>query len=493
MNMITPQNKSKSAGFIAILLTIIMIIGCFTTACQPTPEELVVQNKADDELQEAIAQTATPNPSASSEGNDPTQSPQSNEPIAYIEDVSSNASNTVTLEINAEVINNQPANIPVAKIAPYYFTETDVERMAKAFFGDTQFYEGTYIKNDYDILIVNLQYRISSDEELLKSDHATAGGITDLAELRAYYQKSLDRMIEDRNNAPDERQVVTTIQNTLPYALADLHNGYMGRISSWDESVVFTAFEDNELYPPSRSLANGGVPFMQLDINNPDTEYQNAKKMAEDMISEMDIDAVLGDAYLQDDPIAGSNRQYYVFCFEKMINDSKLDHTLASGMVSYSKSDDDVYEKLRAYESLEIWIEGDKLVQFAYYMPMQITEIINKNVALNIDYTKAIELAKQHAYVAYIDTYDYYSECKVTIDKIELVLARTKEANTGDYIVVPAWNFYGLRQSKLKVDDVDLKSGEWRTMNENYVLNSDYPLITVNALDGSIIDMAHGY
>ena len=43
--MIKPQKKSKSAGFTAILLTVIMIIGCFTTACQPTPEELVVQNK----------------------------------------------------------------------------------------------------------------------------------------------------------------------------------------------------------------------------------------------------------------------------------------------------------------------------------------------------------------------------------------------------------------------------------------------------------------
>jgi hypothetical protein len=367
--MIKPQKKSKSAGFTAILLTIIMIIVCFTTACQPTPEELIVQNKADDDLQEAIAQTATPIPSDvnTSDSNVTNETAsinqqvtRSKEPIDHIEDTSSNASNTVTVEINADVINSQPENIPVAKIVPYYFTEADVEQLAKTFFGDTQFYDDVYIKADYDVRILNLQYKLSNDEELLKSDHATAGGITDLAELRAYYQKSLDRMIEDRNNASDERSLLTTFMDK---GFADLGNGYMGRIRAGEEKVGFTAFEDDELYPPPRLIGSGTNSFYtQLDINNADTEYQNAKKMAEDMISKMGINAVLGDVYLSDDPTEGSARQYYVFCFEKVVNDSKLDHTLASGLLSYSKSDDDVYEELRAYETLELWIEGDKFV-----------------------------------------------------------------------------------------------------------------------------------
>ena len=476
------------------IYALLIITTIFLSACQPTPEKLVVQNKADEELQEAIAQTATPNPSASSEDNGPAQSPQSNDPIAYIEDISSNASNTVTVEINAEVINNQPDNIPVARIAPYYFTETDVERMAKAFFGDTQFYEGTFIKSDYDIRILNLQYRISNDEELLKSDHATAGGVTDLAELRAYYQKSLDRMIEDRNKAPDERQAVTNILGTWPYALTDLGNGYMGYIYAWNEGVAFMAFDDEELYSPDRALVGGTGFYTQLDIYNTDVEFQNAKQMAIRMISEMGINAALGDSYFADDPIEGSSRQYYVFCFEKVVNDSKLDHTITNGALSYSKSDDDVYEKLRAYERLELWIEGDKFVQFKYHFPMQITEIITENVALNIDYTQAVELAKQHAYVAFVDTYDNYSECKATINKIELVLVRTKQANTDDYIVVPAWNFYGFKQVKKKKDSVNYKAGEWVTLNINtHDISCDYPLITINALDGSLIDMEHGY
>ena len=177
MNMIAPQKKSKSAGFLAILLTIIMIIVCFTTACQPTPEGLIVQNKADDDLQEAIAQTAMPIPSDvnASDGNVISETAsaiqhatQSKEPIDHIEDISSNASNTVTVEIDADVINNQPDNIPVAKIESYYFTEEEVQQFATAFFGDTQFYDGVYTKSDFDTRIVKLQYRISNDEELLK-------------------------------------------------------------------------------------------------------------------------------------------------------------------------------------------------------------------------------------------------------------------------------------------------------------------------------------
>ena len=41
----------------ALLITTIIL---FTAACQKTPEKLIVQNKGDDDLQNAIEQTAAP-------------------------------------------------------------------------------------------------------------------------------------------------------------------------------------------------------------------------------------------------------------------------------------------------------------------------------------------------------------------------------------------------------------------------------------------------
>ena len=61
---------------------------------------------------------------------------------------------------------------------------------------------------------------------------------------------------------------------------------------------------------------------------------------------------------------------------------------------------------------------------------MNITEVLNENVAINIDYTQAIELAKQHAYVKFIDTYGNFTEAKLNINKIELNMVRTREEKT---------------------------------------------------------------
>ena len=47
-NMIKPTKKLRTVSFTALLLAILMIVGCFTTACQPTPEKKVVSSKTTD-------------------------------------------------------------------------------------------------------------------------------------------------------------------------------------------------------------------------------------------------------------------------------------------------------------------------------------------------------------------------------------------------------------------------------------------------------------
>ena len=469
-----------------LLITIMML----TSACQPTPEELVVQNKADDELQEAIAQTASPAPSVTSDSNSATQIPQSTGPIAYIEDISSNASNTVTVEINAEVINNQPQNIPVVKIEPKLFAEDEVKQMVQAFFGNTQLYSRKMSKEDYDQRILNLKYRISNDEELLKSDYATANGITDIADIKAHYQESLEKMIEKRESAPEVREKAdfsgcdSTDGINL---LIDTGKGFMGNVKASQDSVILSAFnDDNTNYSTRRILADMST---EIELDNDDTEYQNAKNMAVDLIDQIGIDSTVGTVYLAND---SSDRQYYVFCFEMKINETSLTHTLDSGNLSYAK--DEVYENLREYERLEVWIENDQLVQFKYSMPMKITEVLNENVAVNIDYSQAIELAKQQAYVTFIDAYGNFTEAKLIINKIELIMARTREGENGNYIIVPAWNFCGTLSKKYKPDLIERQGADengWATNMGIWGVSDT--LVTINALDGTIIDMLHGY
>ena len=478
------------------LLIIIMIL---MSACQPTPEGLIVQNKADDDLQEAIAQTATPIPDDvnASDGNVISETAsaiqhatRSKEPIDYIEDKSSNASNTVTVEINADVINNQPENIPVAKIAPKELTEEEVQQMVQAFFGNSQLYSRDLTKEDYDEWILSKQLELN-DEEKLKV-YAADRNIEDLSEARNQLQDAIDRMKTERQNAPEERATADYSELYSKHGfnlLIDTGKGFLGNVKASKDSVLLSAFNDNNRYYLERRIVNG----MPIDLNNSDMQYQEAKQMAVNLISEINFDSILGDAYLVNDNKDDPNRQFYVFCFEMKINETSIDHTLDTGNLLDGGPDAEVYEILRRYERLEIWIENGQFVQLRYLLPMNITEVLNDNVALNIDYNKAIELAKQHAYVSYIDTYGAYTEAKLNINKIELIMTRTKERENGDYIIVPAWNFSGTLSSKYI--DFEQRSladeNGWETIPGNCGLGDT--LITINALDGTIINRAGGY
>ena len=496
MKMIKPQKKSKSAGFTAILLTIIMIIAGFTTACQPTPEGLIVQNKADDDLKEAIAQTATPTSSdintsdstvTSETASANQQDTQPNEPIDYIEDISSNASNTVTVEINADVINNQPDNIPVVKIEPKEFTEQEVQQMVQAFFGNSQLYSRDLTKEDYDEWILSKQLELN-DEEKLKV-YAADRNIEDLSEARNQIQEAIDRMKRERQSASDSRVTADYSELYSEHGfnlLIDTGKGFLGNVKASKDSIVLTAFNDNDTYYLPRELYGG----LSIELNNTETQFKEAKQMAVGLTSVMDIDSILGDAYLTNDIIEGSNREFYVFCFEIPINDTSIDHTLSRGILAY----EDQYNVFQPYTRLEVWIENDQLVQFRYYKPIEVTQILNDNVAIGVDYSQAVELAKQHAYVQYVDTYDNYTEAKLSINKIELVMARTRENENGDYIIVPAWIFNGTLGKKYKPELRELQGTDeegWEILVGNE--GTGDTLLTVNALDGTMISIDHGY
>lgn len=52
VRLVKPQRKTKSAPIVSTLLAMLMIIACFTTACQPTPETQVVIGRQQDVISE---------------------------------------------------------------------------------------------------------------------------------------------------------------------------------------------------------------------------------------------------------------------------------------------------------------------------------------------------------------------------------------------------------------------------------------------------------
>ena len=67
------------------------------------------------------------------------------------------------------------------------------------------------------------------------------------------------------------------------------------------------------------------------------------------------------------------------------------------------------------------------------------------------------------------------------IQKVVLTLRRIQEQNASDVgLLVPVWDFYGSETIEY--------SGEPRT-----TLERELPILTINAIDGSVIDLTKGY
>ena len=174
-----------------------------------------------------------------------------------MEDVSSNASNTVTVEINAEVINNQPDNIPVVKIAPKEFTEDEVKQMVQSFFGNMQLYSREYTKEDYDSWILSKQLELNDEDKLKK--YASDRNIADLGKARNQLQETIERLKRERQDAPDIRDEADYSDLYSEHGLnllADTGKGFLGNVKAGKNSVLLTAFNDDNNYFMSRSLSH---------------------------------------------------------------------------------------------------------------------------------------------------------------------------------------------------------------------------------------------
>ena len=78
------------------------------------------------------------------------------------------------------------------------------------------------------------------------------------------------------------------------------------------------------------------------------------------------------------------------------------------------------------------------------------------------------------------------------VDRITLTYMRIEEADTGKYLLVPVWDFCGKEWN-----DEPLKYYTGRDWERHscYGCMNDYPesLLTINALDGTVIDRGMMY
>ena len=446
--------------------------------------------------------------------------------IYMVTDAISNDLGTIKININSNVILPDNSQVPVAYVEPVNFTQDQLENIINTFYGDVLFYDGfTQTKTDIEKRIVRMQELLSNDEKILNSDYSSLMSVpgmppeTDVSKLREYVNTRIERRRSEWESAPEEyvplSNDVIKVQpdNEFFFIKTDIGKDYMGYVSysnSYSSPGINTriecfAFEND--YNLSDALLKdisllGRVlkPYnsIQVDINTNDSAYEYAKQLAQGLIDRIGIDGVkLEEAYISGDTVTltssqegsgltyngvieSSEKEYYVFCFERIIGNQTIDYTFYDGR---SQMEEAVH-RIDPYEKIEVWVNEKEIVQFIWDTPAKVTDIINENVAVDKDYTKAIDNMTQQAFIKYADLhYGLASEIVIDIDKMELVMARILERDTNKYLVVPVWKFYGKVTAVLKDSEEESR----------IISSSGKSIITINALDNTIIELQNGY
>ncbi len=169
--------------------------------------------------------------------------------------------------------------------------------------------------------------------------------------------------------------------------------------------------------------------------------------------------------------------QAYVFRLLRQVNEVKVESDHDSSMTNM---DGVSYGKEWMYEVLTIAVDDEGVANLYWTGPLNVTEILTEDTAIKpwSDIENVFEKMMPIMYTSYTD---YYTDFRIDVSHASLSLQRIMEKDsftTG--LLVPVWNFYGTmaftNEEGKKVIDM------WYC-----------PLLSVNAIDGSVIDTDKGY
>ncbi|HWS30417.1 MAG TPA: DUF6034 family protein [Clostridia bacterium] len=133
------------------------------------------------------------------------------------------------------------------------------------------------------------------------------------------------------------------------------------------------------------------------------------------------------------------------------------------------------------YEELIFLIGDEGILSVNWYAPVKITETVSDAATLK-SFSEIAEIAKKMFAVKYEPEAknEHILSLEITVDRVTLSLQRVAEQDRFDHgLLVPVWNFFGVYTAEYSGEGyVDVESGS---------------LLSINAINGSIIDPELGY
>lgn len=489
------MKNNKRVEKIIILFTVVSVLTCLLAACQPTPEKEVVSRKNQNFVKKVVE--------ANNEENQPKLEQDKQVIEEQIKKINGHMQteikpgDMVTIKVDADIISPGYEKMPLVRVRPKNFTKEQFQKFVDFLTnGEPIYYED----------IVNGYFHLSKEE--IEALLPMLKGYAANDELPEHVKSHINHFISDYEenydiaiSRADERLydgTLTKRENNSTFNYITSLKCYLGkekaaRLSLWqsfNETQTNMQFDNVDFCTPYNIFE----PYEGENAKRMNMSYDEAKAIAEKLVHTIDGENTNMVIY-------SSNIGYSVGTF--------ANHTKENSPHAYS------FRFARQYNGVEIkpimflWGDGDQIDYSKQISPESIGVTIDDGgitMATWSNYTEYIETVAEDApLLAFDEIKDVFEQhchneftwvprndalleqptVTLNVKKIELNLMVIPEKdNLENYITVPVWDFIADEEYDKKVTAQDGYESEGQ---------KNCSIMTINAIDGSVIDREQGY
>ena len=528
------NNKSnRKVKITAILLTSLLLFTCFTTACQPTPENSIVVGK---DMQAMLSKAKS------------YQDPKGS--LKERLDVPDKLQTSVQSEngkfkttVDANIVLPDVNSIPIVRVEGQSFDQQTVEKIKGIFFDNGKCYDPDALSEEtktelIDVLAQLKQRKSELEQQGMKPLHpelesdtenntqdATNGmdnGVSDeTANMSAF--NSLD-MVNDSIAAIEKKLPTALDQRKLVEVPSDLkqideesqlERLYAAQLNPTGGMHTLTVNSDGQMstldyvnrkdYDPFHGFYYSEDEWNQFQTQNPnssaaDTEAAKslqyppmtmgqAQEVADDFLRHVGIQDFVCER--NEKVIGGSGQTWGDDSVRRgnLLKAYQLQYVRTVGGAPVTYTDVDVASGGEGnevnpwyYERITFIIDDSGIVEFQWYAPYRILDTVVDNTSM-LSFPQIEDIFKKK--IVTINDWMDVAGIDMNITDVRLGLMRvTEQNNINQGLLIPVWDFFG---TFTQYTDQD---GKRYTEPFNGTTRS---LLTINAIDGAIIDRGLGY
>lgn len=519
--------------YLTITLSIFLVLAL--AACQATPTQAIVKGKSLDKMIEEATKTQAPEGGAGSataggtdteatQGAGATKGSGIAEKIGaektYVKELT-DAKGKVKIHVNAQVQVPDASSITVQRVEQAQITQAQADALVQHMMKGDLFSGNDYkpSKGEIQTQILQIQAAIAKGGDGSSISPKLRG-----KSAAAWLQPQLDQLKEDLKTAPDQ-SVKTPVSTKFTSINPDDGGGQGLFVLSQPASDVFQSFHaydysdgtsfirfasEKNAFSKSQSAYFATKETIEAALNQglhslmtedeltaiPDIKItkEDAKKTADGIVAALGLKDVIcisedkeygggSDSTADMSAYVNPRRCVWFLRYARSVNGIPVTYTTWDCM----KVEQDNQAAPWSYEDMTFAIDDSGVAYFDWGSPYKITGTVTENSNV-LSFKDAMNVFDTMAPV--VNAWDGISEgnpnlknVDIKVDHIRFGLTRiTEQDKRNSGLLVPCWDFFGT------MTYISEKDGKTQKMDDGPI-----PLLTVNAIDGSVINRSLGY